>query len=105
VLHASIFACRHRRKGGLWEAESRKHEQPTQGFAALRSHCQVALPSMDQIIGFPAEVTLQNGVVVLGTVSGVDPQTSRLMLIDGELCPSWSRVGNYIQTLDGWKSA
>jgi hypothetical protein len=42
---------------------------------------------MDQIIGFPAEVTLQNppGAVVLGIVAGVDQQTSRLMLTDGEL--------------------
>jgi hypothetical protein len=60
---------------------------------------------MDQIIGFPAEVTLQSGAVVLGTVSGVDPQTSRLMLTDGELCLSWSRVGDSIQKLDGWKGA
>ena len=42
---------------------------------------------MEGIIGSSIEVTLQHppGAVLLGTVSGVDPQTSRLMLHDGEL--------------------
>jgi hypothetical protein len=41
---------------------------------------------MEGILGSLAEVTLQQppGAVVLGTVRGVDPQTSRLMLSDGE---------------------
>jgi hypothetical protein len=52
---------------------------------------------MDQIIGFPAEVTLKDppGAVVLGIVAGVDSQTSRLMLTDGALYSGRPELSGY----------